>query len=162
MINYFDENNDLSSEAFLSKRWNNCRRSKSRNFLMLLKEEFEISATETNRRIARKIRKQEFVFKFFKNLKTMKAKTTFFDSDKNDFNINNCDERFFDLIFIWLVLDKALDLILIIAIFATQNELISKYNFFAFLIIFRNSDIIFKVFARIFFINDFEIFRLSN
>ena len=67
---------------------------------MSSEETFEISITEIDQRIARKVCKREFVFKFFENLKAMKAKTTFFDSDKNDFNINNCDERFFDLIFV--------------------------------------------------------------
>ena len=162
MINCFDENDDLLSEAFLSKRWNNCRRSDSRSFFISSKKESRISATETNRRIARKICRRKSVFKSFKNLKTMKAKTTFFDSDKNDFNINNCDKRFFDLILVWLVLDEAFNLISTIAIFAAQNELISKHNFFAFLIIFRNSNIIFRIFVRIFFTNDFEVFWLNN
>ena len=60
----------------------------------------KISIIKANRRIARKVRKREFVFKSFENSKAMKAETTFFDSDKNDFNINNCNERIFDLIFV--------------------------------------------------------------
>ena len=67
---------------------------------MSSEKESEISATEVNRRIARKICRREFVFKFFENSKAMKAKTTFFDNDKNDLAINDCDERFFNLIFI--------------------------------------------------------------
>ena len=67
---------------------------------MSSEEKFEISAIKINRRIARKICRREFVFKFFENSKAMKAKTTLFDNNKNDFNINNCDERLFDLIFI--------------------------------------------------------------
>ena len=61
---------------------------------------FKISATKIDRRIARKVYKREFVFKSFENSKTLKAKTTLFDSDKSDLDINDCDERFFDLIFI--------------------------------------------------------------
>ena len=61
---------------------------------------FEILTIKVDRRIARKVCRREFVFKFFKNSKMMKAKTILFDSDKNDLDINNCDERFFDLIFI--------------------------------------------------------------
>ena len=162
MINYSDEDDDLLSETFLSKRWDNCRRSDSRSFLMSLKKESKISATETNQRIARKICRRESVFKFFENSKAMKAETTLFDNNKSDFDINDCDKRFFDLIFVWLVLDEAFDSVSTIAIFAVQNKLISKHNFFAFLIIFRNLNIIFRVFARIFFTNDLEIFRLSN
>ena len=67
---------------------------------MSLKEESKVSTTETNRRIARKVCKRESVFKFFENSKAIKAKTTFFNSDKNDLNINDCDERFFDLILV--------------------------------------------------------------
>ena len=67
---------------------------------MSSKEKSEISIIKTNRRIAQKTCKREFVFKSFENSKAMKAKTTFFDSDKNDLDINNCDERFFDLILI--------------------------------------------------------------
>ena len=59
-----------------------------------------ISATEVNRRIAQKVRKRKSVFKFFENSKAMKAETTFFDNDKNNLNINDCDERLFDLIFV--------------------------------------------------------------
>ena len=67
---------------------------------MSSEKKFEISATETDRRIARKICRREFVFKFFENLKTMKAKMTFFNSNKSDLDINNDDERLFDLIFV--------------------------------------------------------------
>ena len=67
---------------------------------MSSKKELKISATEADRRNAQKVCKRKSVFKFFENSKVMKAETTFFDSDKNDFNINNCDERLFDLIFI--------------------------------------------------------------
>ena len=67
---------------------------------MSSEKEFEISATETDRRIARKICKREFVFKSFENLKMMKAKMTLFDNNKSDFDINNCDERFFNLILV--------------------------------------------------------------
>ena len=67
---------------------------------MSSEEESKISATKTDRRIARKICKREFVFKFFKNSKAMKVETTLFDNDKNDLNINNCDERIFDLILV--------------------------------------------------------------
>ena len=59
---------------------------------MSSEKESEILITKADRRIARKICRREFVFKFFENLKVMKAKTTFFDSDKNDLDINNCDE----------------------------------------------------------------------
>ena len=162
MINCSDEDDDLSSEAFLSKRWNNCRRSDSRSSFMSSEEESKISATEADRRIARKVCRREFVFKSFKNSKVIKAETTLFDNDKNDLDINDCDERFFDLIFVWLVFDEALNSVSTIAIFATQNKLISKHNFFAFLIIFKDSDIIFRVFVQIFFTNDFKIFRLNN
>ena len=162
MINCFDEDDDLLSETFLSKRWNNCRRLNSRSFFMSSEEKSKISTIKTDWRIARKICKRKSVFKFFKNSKAMKVKTTFFDSDKSDFNINDCDERLFDLIFIWLVFDKTFDLISAITIFAIQNELISKHNFFACLIIFKNLNIIFKIFVRIFFTNDFKVFRLSN
>ena len=162
MINYSDEDDDLSSETFLSKRWDNCRRSDSRSSLMSSEEESRISATKTDRRIARKVCRRESVFKFFKNSKTMKAETTFFDNNKNDLDINNCNERLFDLIFVWLVFDEAFDSVSAVTIFATQNKLISKHNSFAFLIIFRNSDIIFRMFAQIFFTNDFKVFRLSN
>ena len=67
---------------------------------MSSEEKSEISATKTDRRIARKVCRREFVFKSFKNSKAMKAKTTLFDSDKSDLDINNCDERFFDLTFV--------------------------------------------------------------
>ena len=67
---------------------------------MSSKKESKISTTKTNQRITQKICKRESVFKFFENSKVMKAKTTFFDNDKNDFDINDCDERFFDLNFI--------------------------------------------------------------
>ena len=67
---------------------------------MSSKEESRISTTEINRRIARKICRRESVFKFFENLKAMKAKTTFFDNDKSDHDINDCNERFFDLILV--------------------------------------------------------------
>ena len=67
---------------------------------MSSEEKSKISTTETNRRIARKICKRESTFKSFKNSKAMKAETTLFDNDKNDLDINDCDERFFDLIFI--------------------------------------------------------------
>ena len=67
---------------------------------MSSKKESRISTTEVNRRIARKIYKRESVFKFFENLKAMKAETTLFDSDKSDFDINNCDEQLFDLTFV--------------------------------------------------------------
>ena len=67
---------------------------------MSSEEEFEISAIKTDRRITRKVCRREFVFKSFENLKAMKVKTTLFDSDKSDFDINDCDKRFFDLIFV--------------------------------------------------------------
>ena len=67
---------------------------------MSSKKKSEISTIKANRRIARKVCKREFVFKFFENSKMMKAKTTLFDNDKNDLDINNCDERLFDLIFV--------------------------------------------------------------
>ena len=67
---------------------------------MSSEKEFEISVIKTNRRIARKVCRREFVFKSFKNSKAMKAKMTLFDSDKNDLDINDCNKRFFDLIFI--------------------------------------------------------------
>ena len=162
MINCFNENNDLLNKAFFSKRWDNCRRLSSRSFFMSSEKESKISATEINRRIAWKVCKREFIFKFFKNSKAMKAKTTFFDNDKSDLNINNCDERFFDLIFIWLVFDETFDSVSAITIFAIQNKLILKHNFFAFLINFRNLNIIFKVFARIFSTKNLKIFWLNN
>ena len=162
MINCSDENDDLLSEASLSKRWDNCRRSNSRSSFMSSKKESRISATKTNRRIARKICRRKSVFKSFENSKAMKAKTTLFDSDKDDLNINDCDEQLFDLILVWFVFDEALNSVSAVTIFAAQNELISKHNFFTFLIIFRNLNIVFRMFARIFFTNDLEIFRLSN
>ena len=67
---------------------------------MSSEEKSRISVIKADRRIARKVRRRKSVFKSFKNLKAMKAKTTFFNSDKSDFNINDCDERIFDLIFI--------------------------------------------------------------
>ena len=67
---------------------------------MSSKKASEISIIKIDRRIARKICKREFVFKSFENLKAMKAKTTFFDSNESDFDINDCDERLFDLIFV--------------------------------------------------------------
>ena len=67
---------------------------------MSSEKESEISAIKADRRIARKVCRRESVFKSFENLKAMKAKTTLFDSDKNDLNINDCDERFFDLILV--------------------------------------------------------------
>ena len=147
MINWLDEDDDLLNETFLSTRWDNCRRSDSRNSFMSSEKELKISATETDWRIAQKIRRRKSVFKSFENLKAMKAKTTFFDNDKSDLNINNYDERFFDLTFIWLIFDETFNSVSAAAIFATQNKLISKHNFFAFLIVFRNSDITFKMFA---------------
>ena len=60
----------------------------------------KISAIKADRRIARKVCKREFVFKSFENSKAIKAETTLFDSDKNDLDINNCDERLFDLILV--------------------------------------------------------------
>ena len=59
-----------------------------------------ILITEINQRIARKVCRRESVFKFFENLKAIKVKITLFDSDKNDFNINDCNERLFNLIFV--------------------------------------------------------------
>ena len=67
---------------------------------MSSEEEFKILIIKANRRIARKVCRRKFAFKFFENSKAIKAKTTFFDNDKNDLDINDCDERFFDLIFI--------------------------------------------------------------
>ena len=148
--------------SILSKRWNNCRQSNSWSFLMSLEKKLKISTIKTDRRIARKVCKRKSVFKSFENSKAIKAKTTLFDNDKSNFNINDCDEELFDLILVWLVFDKAFNLISTIAIFAIQNELILKHNFFAFLIIFRNSDIVFRIIVQIFFTNDLKIFRLSN
>ena len=67
---------------------------------MLLEKELKISAIEIDQRITRKVCKREFVFKSFENSKTMKAKTTFFDNDKSNLDINDCDERLFNLIFV--------------------------------------------------------------
>ena len=67
---------------------------------MSLKEKSRISAIKTDQRITQKVCKRKFIFKSFENSKVMKVKTTFFDNDKSNFNINDCDDRFFDLIFI--------------------------------------------------------------
>ena len=67
---------------------------------MSSEEKSKISVIKTDRRIAQKVCRREFVFKLFKNLKAMKAEMTLFDNDKNDFKINDCDEQLFDLIFI--------------------------------------------------------------
>ena len=92
----------------------------------------------------------------------MKSKTTLFDNDNDDLDINDCDEWFFDLILIYLIFDEVIDLILSTAISATQNKLTLKHYFFAVLIIFRKSNITFRVFVQIFFIKDFKVFWLSN
>ena len=67
---------------------------------MLSEKESEILTTKTDRRIARKICRRKFIFKSFENSKAMKAKTTLFDSDKSDLDINNYDEQLFNLTFV--------------------------------------------------------------
>ena len=106
--------------------------------------------TEINRRIARKICKRKSTCISFKKWKAMKLKTTFFNWCKDDFNINDCDEWLFWLFFSLFVFEKEIKLSAT-TFFITQNNLISKHHFSICLIVFRNSNIIFKAFVLIFF-----------
>ena len=117
--------------------------------------------TEADRRIARKTYKRKSICISFKKWKTIKSKTTFFDRYKDDLNINDCDEWFFWLFFSLFVFEKKIELSAI-TLSVIQNDLISKHHFSTCLIAFRNSNIIFKMFALIFFIKNLDVLRLNN
>ena len=161
MISCFDGDGDLSSEVFLSIQRNNWWRRVSRNSFKSRKEKFWIVMTKANRRIARKACKRESICIFFEKWKVMKSKATFFNRRKNDLNINGCDEWFFWFSFSLLVFEEEIKRLTITSS-AAQNDLISKHHFSICLITFRNSNIIFKMFALIFSINDFDVLRLNN
>ena len=91
----------------------------------------------------------------------MKSKTTFFDWCKNDLDINDCDEWFFWLFFSLLVFEEEIKLSTT-TLFIIQNDLILKHHLSTYLIAFRNSDIIFKMFVLIFFIKNLDVLRLNN
>ena len=116
---------------------------------------------ETDRRIAWKTCKRKSICIFFKKWKAMKSKKIFSDRCKNDLDINDCDEWFFWFLFSLFAFEKEIERSATTSS-AIQNDLISKHYFSAYLIAFKNSDIIFKMFVLIFFINDFDVLRLNN
>ena len=161
MISCFDGDDNLSNEAFLSTRQNNWWRRASRSSFRSREKKFWIVMTEADRRIARKACRRESACTFFEKWKTMKSKKTFSDRCKSDFDIDGCDEWFFWFLFSLFVFEKEIKRSA--ATFsAAQNDLILKHHFLTCLIAFKNSDIVFKMFALIFFMNDLDVLRLNN
>ena len=161
MINCFDDDDNLSNESSLSTRQDNWWRRVSRNSFRSRKEKLWIVMTEADRRIARKACKRESTCTFFRKWKVMKSETIFFDRCKNDLDINDCDEWFFWLLLSLLVFKKEIKLSAT-TLSAAQNDLISKHHFLTCLIVFKNSDIIFRMFVLIFFIKNLDVLRLNN
>ena len=91
----------------------------------------------------------------------MKSEKTFFDRCKNDLDINDCDEWFFWFFFFLLVFEEEIGR-LTTTLFTIQNNMISKHHFSICLIAFKNLNIIFKMFALIFFMNNLDVLRLNN
>ena len=91
----------------------------------------------------------------------MKLKATFFNRCKDNFNINDCDEWLFWLSLSLFIFEKEIEFSAT-TLFAIQNNLISKHHFSTYLIAFRNSDIIFRMFALIFFMKSFDVLWLNN
>ena len=156
MINCFDDDDDLLNKSFFSTRRNNWWRQVSRSLFRSRKKKFWIVTTEADWRIAQKICKREFACIFFEKWKTMKSKMTFFDRCKDDLDINDCDEWFFWLFLSLLIFKKEIELSTT-TLSAIQNDLISKHHFLIYLIAFKNSDIIFRMFVLIFFIKNFNV-----
>ena len=161
MINCSDGDDDLSNESSLSTRKINRWQQVFRSSLRPREEEFKIIMTETNRRIARKACRRKSTYTFFEKWKAMKSKATFSNKCKNDLDINSCDEWLFWLSFSLLVFEEEIKLSAA-TLSAAQNNLISKHHLLICLIAFRNSNIIFKMFALIFFMNDLNVLRLNN
>ena len=161
MINCFDGDDNLLNESFFSTRQDNWWRRISWSSFKSWKEKFWIVTTKVNRRIARKACKRKFACTFFEEWKAMKLKATFFNQCKGDFDINDCDEWFFWLFLSLFVFEEEIEFSAT-TLFAVQNDLISKHHFSTYLIVFRNSDIIFKMFALIFFMKNFDVLRLNN
>ena len=161
MINCFDGDDDLSNELFFSTRRDNWWRRISRNSFKSQKEEFWIVTTKTDRRIAQKACRRESTCIFFKKWKVMKSEATFSDRCKNNLDTDGCDEWFFWLFLSLFVFEKEIEFSAI-TFSAAQNDLISKHHFSTCLIAFRNSDIIFRMFALIFFMKNLDVLRLNN
>ena len=161
MISCSDGDGDLSNKSFLSTRRNNWWRRVSRSTLRSQEKKFWIITIKADRRIARKTCKRKSTCIFFEKWKAMKSKAIFFDRCKSDLDISDCDEWFFWLSLSLLVFKKEIEFSAT-TLFATQNDLISKYHFSVCLIAFKNSNIIFKMFALIFFMKSLNILRLNN
>ena len=161
MISCFDDDDDLSNETFLSTRRDNWWRRASRSSFKSREKKFEVVMTEADRRIARKICKRKSTCTFFEKWKAMKSEATFFDRCKNDLDINDCDEWFFWFFFSLFIFKKEIKRSTTTSS-AVQNDLISKHHFLIYLIMFRNSNIIFKVFIWTFFMNDLDVLWLNN
>ena len=161
MTSCSDGDDDLSNESFLSTQRNNWWRRVSRSTLRSREEKLWVVATKTDRRIARKACKRKSTCIFFEKWKAMKSKTIFFDRCKNDLDIDGCDEWLFWLFLSLLVFEEEIEFSTT-TLSAAQNNLISKHHFSTCLTAFRNSDIIFKVFALIFFMKNLDVLRLNN
>ena len=161
MISCFDSDDDLLNEASFSTQRNNWWRRTFRSSFKSREKEFWIVMTEANLRIARKAYKRKSTYIFFEKWKVMKSETTFFDRCKNDFDINDCDEWSFWLFFSLFVFEKEIELSTT-TLSVIQNDLISKHHFSTYLTAFRNSNIIFKMFALIFFMKNLDVLRLNN
>ena len=161
MISCFDDDDNLSDETFLSTRQNNWWRQASRSSFKSREEKLWIVMIKADRRIARKACKWKSTYISFRKWKVMNSKTTFFDRCKNNLDINDCNKWSFWLFFSLLVFEEKIELSTI-TFFVIQNDLISKYHFSIYLIAFRNSNIIFKIFVLIFFIKNFDILRLNS
>ena len=161
IISCFDDDDDLLNKSSFSTRRNNWWQRVFRSTFKSREKKFWIVTTKTNQRIARKACRRKSTYTFFKEWKTMKLKTIFFDRCKNDLNINDCDEWFFWLLLSLFVFEEKIEFSAI-TFFAIQNDLISKHHFLIYLIAFKNSDIIFKMFALIFFMKNLDVLRLNN
>ena len=99
----------IERSIFLTRQ-NNWWQRVFQNSFKSREKEFWIIIAETDRRIAWKTCKQKSIYISFEKWKTMKSKTTFFDRYKNNFDINDCDEWFFWLLFSLFAFEKEIEL----------------------------------------------------
>ena len=161
MISCFDDDGDLSNKSFFSTQQNNWWRRVFRSLFKSRKEKFWIVTTKADRRIARKVCKRKIACIFFEKWKAMKLKATFFNQYKDNFDINDCDEWLFWLFLSLFVFEEEIEFSAT-TLFAAQNDLILKHHFLIYLIVFRNSNIIFKMFILIFFMKNLNVLWLNN
>ena len=161
MISCSDDDDDLSNESSLPTRRDNWWRRVFRSPLRPQEKEFWIVTTKTDRRIARKACRRKSTCIFFEKWKAMKSEATFSNWCKSDLDTGDCDEWFFWLFLSLLASEEEIELSTI-TLSAVQNDLISKHHLSACLTAFRNSNIIFKMFALTFFIKNLDVLRLNN